>query len=79
VTRRLEHVHGADHVRLRAGDRIRLAERHLEGCQVQDRLNLVLRHDCGDHLGVGDVAGDPGDAVDLGIAHEETRAPLVLR
>ena len=55
----LEHVDRADHVGLGAGDRIGLAERHLQGGEVNDRADLVLRHRGGDRLGIGDVAGEP--------------------
>jgi hypothetical protein len=56
AARRLEHVHGAGHVHLRARDRVRAHERHLESGEVDDRADAVLVDRALDLVEVGHVA-----------------------
>ena len=73
LPRGLEHRHRPHHVDAGAQHRVRAAEGHLQGGEMEDRAHPVLRHRPVHGLGVGDVAFDPGHLRKLLLRHQEPR------
>ena len=77
LLRRLEDVDSAGHVHLCPEHRVGLAERDLEGGQVDDVRDPVVGDRVRDRLRLGDVAPDKGHGRELLLARDQVQAPAV--